>query len=240
MTISTAAGTGLIALKSGQHETWSSGDYGSIAWVTVPLADELIATVDLVPGRTVLDVRHRRRSRRHRGRPGPLPDGRDRPRRRTRRHRRPPGGRRGPGHDLQGRRRGGIAVRRRPLRLRAVSASSQPDGRREGPSIDDLSIDIYLGFAPARGGAPFSPAVGAPFGQDPRTGVRRCGYMTAPVAVVGLTAATAQQRNTLANGVCQADGSIRSAGTSLNSARRRMSSIICPWPGAATTSNVTR
>jgi SAM-dependent methyltransferase len=46
----------LAALKTIQQQTWSSGDYGSIAWITVPLADELIAAVDLVPGRTVLDV----------------------------------------------------------------------------------------------------------------------------------------------------------------------------------------
>src|SRR6476661_6458435 len=56
MTITTAAGPDLVALKGVQHQTWSSGDYGSIAWITVPLADELVAAVDLVPGRTVLDV----------------------------------------------------------------------------------------------------------------------------------------------------------------------------------------
>lgn len=56
MTITTAAGPDLVALKGVQHQIWSSGDYGSIAWVTVPLADELVAAVDLVPGSSVLDV----------------------------------------------------------------------------------------------------------------------------------------------------------------------------------------
>lgn len=52
----TATTIDLAALKGIQQQTWSSGDYGSIAWITVPLADELIAAVDLVPGSTVLDV----------------------------------------------------------------------------------------------------------------------------------------------------------------------------------------
>ena len=56
MTITTTAGPDLVALKNAQHQVWSSGDYGSIAWITVPLADELVAAVDLAPGRTVLDV----------------------------------------------------------------------------------------------------------------------------------------------------------------------------------------
>ena len=46
----------LAALKGMQQQTWSSGDYGSIAWITVPLADELVAAVDLAPGGSVLDV----------------------------------------------------------------------------------------------------------------------------------------------------------------------------------------
>jgi SAM-dependent methyltransferase len=46
----------LATLKDAQQKTWSSGDYGSIAWITVPLADELVAAVDLVPGSSVLDV----------------------------------------------------------------------------------------------------------------------------------------------------------------------------------------
>lgn len=52
----TGSGPDLVALKGVQHQIWSSGDYGSIAWITVPLADELVAAVDLAPGRTVLDV----------------------------------------------------------------------------------------------------------------------------------------------------------------------------------------
>ena len=50
------AGPDLVALKGVQQQTWSSGDYGSIAWITVPLADELVAAVDLAPGSSVLDV----------------------------------------------------------------------------------------------------------------------------------------------------------------------------------------
>lgn len=53
---STTTGPDLTALKGAQHQTWSSGDYGSIAWITVPLADELVAAVDLAPGGSVLDV----------------------------------------------------------------------------------------------------------------------------------------------------------------------------------------
>ena len=56
MTITTTAGPDLAALKGIQHQTWSSGDYGSIAWITVPLADELVAALDPVPGSSVLDV----------------------------------------------------------------------------------------------------------------------------------------------------------------------------------------
>jgi SAM-dependent methyltransferase len=55
-TTTTTTGPDLGTLKAAQHQTWSSGDYGSIAWITVPLADELVAAVDLVPGRAVLDV----------------------------------------------------------------------------------------------------------------------------------------------------------------------------------------
>lgn len=55
-TTSTSTSTDLVALKSVQHQTWSSGDYGSVAWITVPLADELVAAVDLTPGSAVLDV----------------------------------------------------------------------------------------------------------------------------------------------------------------------------------------
>jgi SAM-dependent methyltransferase len=56
MTITTTSRPDLVALKSVQHQTWSSGDYGSVAWITVPLADELVAAVDLAPGSSVLDV----------------------------------------------------------------------------------------------------------------------------------------------------------------------------------------
>lgn len=56
MTITTTARPDLSALKGMQHQTWSSGDYGSIAWITVPLADELVAAVDPAPGSSVLDV----------------------------------------------------------------------------------------------------------------------------------------------------------------------------------------
>ena len=43
-------------IKAKQHLTWSSGDYGRIAWLTVPLADALIEAVELRAGTRVLDV----------------------------------------------------------------------------------------------------------------------------------------------------------------------------------------
>lgn len=46
----------LEEIKTRQQVTWSSGDYGKIAWQTVPLADVLVEAVDLRPGSTVLDV----------------------------------------------------------------------------------------------------------------------------------------------------------------------------------------
>jgi ubiquinone/menaquinone biosynthesis C-methylase UbiE len=46
----------LEEVKTRQQKTWSSGDYGKIAWITVPLADALCEAVDLRPGSTVLDV----------------------------------------------------------------------------------------------------------------------------------------------------------------------------------------
>lgn len=46
----------LEEIKQRQQATWSSGDYGKIAWVTVPLAEDLVEAVDLRPGSTVLDV----------------------------------------------------------------------------------------------------------------------------------------------------------------------------------------
>jgi SAM-dependent methyltransferase len=48
--------TPLSQLKAKQHQTWSSGDYGKIAWITVPLAAELCSAVDPRPGTQVLDV----------------------------------------------------------------------------------------------------------------------------------------------------------------------------------------
>jgi len=43
-------------LKAGQHRTWNSGDYGKIAWLTVPLAARLVAETGVRPGTSVLDV----------------------------------------------------------------------------------------------------------------------------------------------------------------------------------------
>ena len=46
----------LEELKTRQQKTWSSGDYGKIAWLTVPLADALCEAAGLRPGSAVLDV----------------------------------------------------------------------------------------------------------------------------------------------------------------------------------------
>jgi SAM-dependent methyltransferase len=46
----------LEAVKTRQQKTWSSGDYGKIAWITVPLGDVLCEAVGLRPGSDVLDV----------------------------------------------------------------------------------------------------------------------------------------------------------------------------------------
>jgi ubiquinone/menaquinone biosynthesis C-methylase UbiE len=46
----------LEELKVVQQQTWSSGDYGKIAWVTVPLAEALVAAADLRAGDRLLDV----------------------------------------------------------------------------------------------------------------------------------------------------------------------------------------
>ncbi|MBB4934822.1 SAM-dependent methyltransferase [Lipingzhangella halophila] len=46
----------LAELKAKQRQTWSSGDYAKIAWLTVPLADALCDAADLRPGARVLDV----------------------------------------------------------------------------------------------------------------------------------------------------------------------------------------
>jgi SAM-dependent methyltransferase len=46
----------LADVKARQQTMWSSGDYGKVAWLTVPLADALCDAVDLRAGSTVLDV----------------------------------------------------------------------------------------------------------------------------------------------------------------------------------------
>src|SRR6516225_353515 len=46
----------LNEVKTRQQKTWSSGDYGKIAWITVPLADVLCEAVGLRSGAAVLDV----------------------------------------------------------------------------------------------------------------------------------------------------------------------------------------
>ena len=51
-----SSSTALEELKAKQHQIWSNGDYSKIAWVTVPLAAELISAIDLRPGSRVLDV----------------------------------------------------------------------------------------------------------------------------------------------------------------------------------------
>ncbi|WP_028850798.1 class I SAM-dependent methyltransferase [Thermocrispum municipale] len=43
-------------IKAKQQKIWSSGDYGKIAWITVPVAETLAEVVDLRPGSRVLDV----------------------------------------------------------------------------------------------------------------------------------------------------------------------------------------
>jgi SAM-dependent methyltransferase len=56
MTSTIQAATPLEELKAKQHQIWSNGDYGKIAWVTVPLAERLCDGVVLRPGSSVLDV----------------------------------------------------------------------------------------------------------------------------------------------------------------------------------------
>jgi SAM-dependent methyltransferase len=46
----------LEEIKAKQQVTWSSGDYGKIAWITQPLAEVLADAVDLRPGSELLDV----------------------------------------------------------------------------------------------------------------------------------------------------------------------------------------
>jgi ubiquinone/menaquinone biosynthesis C-methylase UbiE len=56
MTTSQTMPSALEELKAKQQQIWSSGDYGRIAWITVPLARELTEAVELRPGARVLDV----------------------------------------------------------------------------------------------------------------------------------------------------------------------------------------
>jgi ubiquinone/menaquinone biosynthesis C-methylase UbiE len=56
MTTSQTVPSALEELKAKQQQIWSSGDYGRIAWITVPLARELTEAVELKPGARVLDV----------------------------------------------------------------------------------------------------------------------------------------------------------------------------------------
>src|SRR5215467_5857755 len=46
----------LEEVKNRQQKTWSSGDYGKVAWITVPLADVLCDAADLRSSSAVLDV----------------------------------------------------------------------------------------------------------------------------------------------------------------------------------------
>jgi len=46
----------LEEVKTRQQKIWSSGDYGKIAWLTVPLADALCEAADVRAGSAVLDV----------------------------------------------------------------------------------------------------------------------------------------------------------------------------------------
>lgn len=56
MTTTQIETSALEDLKKTQQRIWSSGDYGRIAWITVPLARELAEAVELRPGAQVLDV----------------------------------------------------------------------------------------------------------------------------------------------------------------------------------------
>jgi ubiquinone/menaquinone biosynthesis C-methylase UbiE len=55
-TVTETVPSALETLKVKQQQIWSSGDYGRIAWITVPLARELVEAVELRPGARVLDV----------------------------------------------------------------------------------------------------------------------------------------------------------------------------------------
>lgn len=46
----------LEEIKAKQQVTWSSGDYGKIAWITQPLAEVLADALEIRPGSEVLDV----------------------------------------------------------------------------------------------------------------------------------------------------------------------------------------
>lgn len=46
----------LEQIKQKQQATWSTGDYGKIAWLTAPFGDVLCDAVHVRPGATVLDV----------------------------------------------------------------------------------------------------------------------------------------------------------------------------------------
>lgn len=48
--------TAFDEIKAKQQKIWSSGDYGKIAWITVPVAETLIEVTELRPGARVLDV----------------------------------------------------------------------------------------------------------------------------------------------------------------------------------------
>jgi ubiquinone/menaquinone biosynthesis C-methylase UbiE len=56
MTTTRTESSALEDLKTNQQKIWSSGDYGRIAWITVPIARELAEAVELRPGARVLDV----------------------------------------------------------------------------------------------------------------------------------------------------------------------------------------
>jgi ubiquinone/menaquinone biosynthesis C-methylase UbiE len=55
-TITETVPSALESLKVKQQQIWSSGDYRRIAWITVPLARELVEAVEVRPGAQVLDV----------------------------------------------------------------------------------------------------------------------------------------------------------------------------------------
>jgi len=54
--ISMTGTTTFDEIKVKQQQTWSSGDYTRVAWLTVPVAEHLVEAVGLRPGSRVLDV----------------------------------------------------------------------------------------------------------------------------------------------------------------------------------------